>query len=257
MTGKRKDIQFDAAGNLRHLLTTEGLSAETITEILDTAESFISIGERHIRKVPLLHGRTVVNLFFEPSTRTRTTFEIAAKRLSADVFNLNPTRLSTSKGESILDTVRTLEAMHTDMFVVRDGSSGTAHLIARHVPSHVHIINAGDGATRTPHRPCWICSPFARAKVFPGFASSYCWRHPAFRVARSQIHALNILGAKEVRVSARRRYYRPKSPVWGDARDDLDDGLANIDVIMMLACNSNEWKASSYPVPRSIFGFMD
>ncbi len=145
------NIQFDADGQLRHLLTIDGLNAETIIEILDTAESFISIGQRHIRKVPLLHGRTVVNLFFEPSTRTRTTFEIAAKRLSADVINLNASRMSTSKGESVLDTVRTLEAMHTDMFVVRDGSSGTAHLIARHVPAHVHIINAGDGRHGPPN----------------------------------------------------------------------------------------------------------
>ena len=201
MSGERNDIQFDAEGNLRHLLTTEGLSAETISEILDTAESFISIGERHIRKVPLLHGRTVVNLFFEPSTRTRTTFEIAAKRLSADVINLNPTRLSTSKGESILDTVRTLEAMHTDMFVVRDGSSGTAHLIARHVPSHVHIINAGDGRHAHPTQAMLDMFTIRQSKGdFRNLRVAIVGDILHSRVARSQIHALNILGTKEVRV---------------------------------------------------------
>ena len=108
-------VQFDTKGNLRHFLTIEGLSRQALVEILDAAESFISIGERQIRKVPILRGRTLVNLFFEDSTRTRTTFEIAAKRLSADVINLNAARLSTNKGERILDTIRTLEAMHLSL----------------------------------------------------------------------------------------------------------------------------------------------
>ena len=121
-----ENLQFDAQGRLRHLLTLEGLSRRTLLEILDTAESFIAVGEREIKKVPLLRGQTVVNLFFEPSTRTRTTFEIAAKRLSADVINLNVSASSTSKGETLLDTVRNLEAMHTDLFVVRHNESGAA-----------------------------------------------------------------------------------------------------------------------------------
>ena len=116
------DMQYDKSGKLRHFLTVEGLSRDTLVHILDTAESFITFGEREIKKVPILRGKTVVNLFFEDSTRTRTTFEIAAKRLSADVINLNPRRMSTSKGESVLDTVRNLEAMHTDLFVVRRNS---------------------------------------------------------------------------------------------------------------------------------------
>ena len=129
------DLQFDSHGRLRHLLTIEGLPRQTVLDILNTAESFISVGEREIKKVPLLRGKTVVNLFFEASTRTRTTFEIAAKRLSADVINLNPSAASTSKGETLLDTVRNLEAMHTELFVVRHRESGAAHLIARRVPA--------------------------------------------------------------------------------------------------------------------------
>ena len=255
MTGKRKDIQFDAAGNLRHLLTTEGLSAETITEILDTAESFISIGERHIRKVPLLHGRTVVNLFFEPSTRTRTTFEIAAKRLSADVINLNPTRLSTSKGESILDTVRTLEAMHTDMFVVRDGSSGTAHLIARHVPSHVHIINAGDGRHAHPTQAMLDMFTIRQSKgEFRNLRVAIVGDILHSRVARSQIHALNILGTKEVRVIGPQTLLPTEIDRLGVTPvTDLDEGLADIDVIMMLRLQLERMEGQLIPSSQEYF----
>ena len=138
------------AHRLRHFLTTEDLSGGAISEILDTAESFISVGEREIKKVPLLRGKTIVNLFFEASTRTRTTFEIAGKRLSADIININTSVSSTQKGESLLDTVRNLEAMHTDLFVVRHPLSGAADLIARSVPSHVHVVNAGDGRHAHP-----------------------------------------------------------------------------------------------------------
>ncbi|SVA70445.1 uncharacterized protein METZ01_LOCUS123299 [marine metagenome] len=236
-------------------MTTEGLSAQTITEILDTAESFISIGERHIRKVPLLHGRTVVNLFFEPSTRTRTTFEIAAKRLSADVINLNPTRLSTSKGESILDTVRTLEAMHTDMFVVRDGSSGTAHLIARHVPPHVHIINAGDGRHAHPTQAMLDMFTIRQSKGdFQNLRVAIVGDILHSRVARSQIHALNILGAKEVRVIGPQTLLPTEIDRLGVTPvTDLDEGLADIDVIMMLRLQLERMEGQLIPSSQEYF----
>mgnify|MGYP001377495244 FL=1 len=255
MTRERNNIQFDQEGHLRHLLTTEGLSAQTITEILDTAESFISIGERNIRKVPLLHGRTVVNLFFEPSTRTRTTFEIAAKRLSADVINLNPTRLSTSKGESILDTVRTLEAMHTDMFVVRDGSSGTAHLIARHVPPHVHIINAGDGRHAHPTQAMLDMFTIRQSKGdFQNLRVAIVGDILHSRVARSQIHALNILGAKEVRVIGPQTLLPTEIDRLGVTPvTDLDEGLADIDVIMMLRLQLERMEGQLIPSSQEYF----
>ena len=194
-------IQFDSTGKLKHFLTISGLSREVLVGILDTAESFVSFGKREIKKVPLLRGKTMVNLFFEPSTRTRTTFEIAGKRLSADVINLNPTRISTSKGESILDTVRTLEAMHTDLFVVRDAASGAAHLIAAHLPEHVRVINAGDGRHAHPTQAMLDMFTIRRAKGgFDGLRVAIIGDLLHSRVARSQIHALTTLGVAEIRV---------------------------------------------------------
>ena len=249
------DVQFDADGQLRHLLTIDGLNAETIIEILDTAESFISIGQRHIRKVPLLHGRTVVNLFFEPSTRTRTTFEIAAKRLSADVINLNASRMSTSKGESVLDTVRTLEAMHTDMFVVRDGSSGTAHLIARHVPAHVHIINAGDGRHAHPTQAMLDMFTIRQHKgAFDQLRFAIVGDILHSRVARSQIHALNILGAREVRVIGPQTLLPTEIERLGvTAFTNMDDGLSDIDVIMMLRLQLERMEGQLIPSSQEYF----
>src|SRR4026209_2673938 len=137
--------QLNAKGELQHLLSIEGLPREILTQILDTAEPFAGVTEREVKKVPLMRGKSVFNLFFEASTRTRTTFEIAAKRLSADVINLNVAVSSQSKGESLLDTVANLSAMQADVFVVRHGSSGAPFLIARHVKPHEHVVNAGDG----------------------------------------------------------------------------------------------------------------
>jgi len=249
------DVQFDADGQLRHLLTIDGLNAETIIDILDTAESFISIGQRRIRKVPLLHGRTVVNLFFEPSTRTRTTFEIAAKRLSADVINLNASRMSTSKGESVLDTVRTLEAMHTDMFVVRDGSSGTAHLIARHVPAHVHIINAGDGRHAHPTQAMLDMFTIRQHKgAFDQLRFAIVGDILHSRVARSQIHALNILGAREVRVIGPQTLLPTEIERLGvTAFTNMDDGLSDIDVIMMLRLQLERMEGQLIPSSQEYF----
>src|SRR5881398_2085503 len=134
--------------NLKHLLGIRELSADQITHLLDTAESFAEVATRPIKKVPTLRGRTVINLFFEPSTRTRTSFEIAEKRLSADTLSIATATSSVTKGESLLDTVRNLEAMSPDMIVMRHASSGAPHLLAR--TSHSAIINAGDGMHEHP-----------------------------------------------------------------------------------------------------------
>jgi len=144
------NIQLRKDGGLRHFLTTEALPRELLERILTTAESFSGVIEKSVKKVPLLRGRTVINLFFEASTRTRTTFELAAKRLSADVLNINVATSATSKGESLLDMLRNLEAMQCDMFVVRHGDSGAAHFIASHVSPEVSVINAGDGCHAHP-----------------------------------------------------------------------------------------------------------
>jgi len=229
-------IQYDKSGKLRHFLTVEGLARETLVHILDTAESFITFGEREIKKVPILRGKTVVNLFFESSTRTRTTFEIAAKRLSADVINLNPKRMSTSKGESVLDTVRNLEAMHTDMFVVRDAHSGAAYLIAQHVPSHVAIINAGDGRHAHPTQAMLDVFTIRQHKhEFDNLRVAIVGDILHSRVARSQIHALNILGVPEIRVVAPRTLLPTEVEKLGvHSYTDMRPGLKDVDVVIML-----------------------
>ncbi|MDH5485590.1 MAG: aspartate carbamoyltransferase catalytic subunit, partial [Gammaproteobacteria bacterium] len=147
---RHKDIQFDKQGRLRHFLTTEGLSRSLLEDILDYAENFASVVNKPVKKAPLLRGKTIANLFFEASTRTRTTFELAAKRLSADVININIQTSATKKGESLLDMLRNLEAMHCDMFIVRHMQSGAAHFIAQHVAPHISVINAGDGSHAHP-----------------------------------------------------------------------------------------------------------
>ena len=143
-------------------------SEERTTAILDTAEPFTEVAEREVKKLPLLRGKSVFNVFFENSTRTRTTFEIAAKRLSADVINLNVATSSTKKGETLLDTVDNLCAMQADMFVVRHESSGAPYLIAEHLqyrPPPYRVVNAGDGRHAHPEpRACWICSPSGTTK---------------------------------------------------------------------------------------------
>jgi len=251
----REDLQFDAQGRLRHLLTLEGLPRQTLLDILDTAESFIAVGEREIKKVPLARGKTVVNLFFEPSTRTRTTFEIAAKRLSADVINLAIAQSSTSKGETLLDTVRNLEAMHTDLFVVRHSESGAAHLIARHVPSYVHIINAGDGRHAHPTQGLLDAFTVRRHKGdFSRLTVAIVGDILHSRVARSEIHALTALGAKEVRVIAPKTLLPTAVEKLGVVpHTDMAEGLKGVDVIMMLRLQRERMQGAHIPSEQEYF----
>jgi aspartate carbamoyltransferase catalytic subunit len=250
------DIQFDAGSNhLRHLLTLEGLSRQTLVQILDTAESFIEVGEREIKKVPLLRGKTVVNLFFESSTRTRTTFEIAAKRLSADVINLAVATSSTNKGETLLDTVRNLEAMRTDLFVVRHAESGAAHLIARHVPPHVHIINAGDGRHAHPTQGLLDVFTIRRHKGdFANLRVAIVGDILHSRVARSEIHALNTLGVKELRVIAPKTLLPTAVDKLGvTPYTDMAEGLKDVDVIMMLRIQRERMLGAHIPSEQEYF----
>src|SRR5450756_3224526 len=196
-----RNPQLNGKGELQHLLTIEGLPRETLIHILDTATSFVSVTAREVKKVPLLRGKSVFNLFFEPSTRTRTTFEIAAKRLSADVINLNIAASSHTKGETLLDTVDNLSAMHADMFVVRHAQSGAPHLIASHVASHLHVINAGDGRHAHPTQGLLDLYTIRHYKKdFTKLSVAIVGDVLHSRVARSLIHALNILGTPDVRV---------------------------------------------------------
>ncbi len=248
-------LQLNSHGKLKHFLSIEGLSKALLTEILDNAESFAGITGQSVKKVPLLRGKTIVNLFFENSTRTRTTFELAASRLSADVLNINIATSATSKGESLLDTIRNLEAMHIDMFVVRHAISGAAHFIAQHSAPHISVINAGDGQHAHPTQAMLDMltirqhkKDFTRLKV----AIIGDIRHS--RVARSQIQALNTLGAQEVRVIA------PKTllPAQIESLDvtalhDMEQGLKDIDVIIMLRLQKERMTSALLPSESEFF----
>jgi aspartate carbamoyltransferase catalytic subunit len=178
----------------RNLLGIRGLSAEEITHFLDTAESFREINAREIKKVPTLRGRTVINLFFEPSTRTRTSFEIAGKRLSADVINISSSSSSVTKGETLLDTARNLEAMSPDLIVIRHPSAGAPHQLAR--VCRASVVNAGDGAHEHPTQALLDALTIRQRKgSFEGLRVAIIGDILHSRVARSNAHLLTTLGA--------------------------------------------------------------
>jgi aspartate carbamoyltransferase catalytic subunit len=248
-------IQFDSEGRLRHLLTIEGLGPEWVTRILDTAENFMSVTDREVKKVPLLRGRTVVNLFFESSTRTRTTFELAAKRLSADVLNLNISTSAATKGESLLNTLRNIEAMQADMFVVRHDKSGAAHFIARHVAPHVSVLNAGDGRHAHPTQALLDVFTIRRIKGdFTPLRVAIVGDILHSRVARSQIHALNTLNTGEVRVIAPRTLLPADVEKLGvRVFHDMREGLRDVDVVIMLRLQRERMEGGLLPTEQEFF----
>ncbi|HHJ13984.1 MAG TPA: aspartate carbamoyltransferase catalytic subunit [Gammaproteobacteria bacterium] len=243
-------LQIRPDGRLRHFLSIQGLNRALLTEILDTAESFAGVTEQSVKKVPLLRGRTIVNLFFEASTRTRTTFELAAKRLSADVLNININASATVKGETLLDTLRNLEAMHVDMFVVRHADSGTAHFIARHVQPHVSVINAGDGRHEHPTQAMLDMFTIRREKGpdFGRLTVAIVGDIAHSRVARSQIHALNLLNVGELRVVAPRTLVPAQVEALGvKVFHDLEQGLRDADIIIMLRLQRERMQGAMLP----------
>ncbi len=242
-------LQLNKEGQLRHFLDTEGLSRELLTEILNTADSFVDMSAQAVKKVPLLRGKTVVNLFFENSTRTRSTFELAAKRLSADVLNLDISTSATSKGESLKDTLRNLEAMASDMFVVRHPNSGAAHFIARHVTPEVAIINAGDGRHAHPTQAMLDMLTIRRHKGdFEPLKVAIVGDILHSRVARSQIYALNTLGAGEVRLVGPRTLMPSYIESLGaKVFHDLDAGLKDVDVVIMLRLQTERMASAFLP----------
>ena len=253
--------QFNRDGKLTHLLTLEGMPKEQILYILDTAKQFVSVSSpnREVKKVPLLRGKSVFNLFFENSTRTRTTFEIAANRLSADIINLDIPSSSTSKGESLMDTIDNLIAMQADIFVVRHNISKAPIEIANHVPEHVHVINAGDGSHQHPTQ---------------GLLDAYTMRHFKqdfsklkvaiigdilhSRVAKSNIHALTTLGCHDIRAIG------PESLLPSDLAKDLsalgvkifhkvEDGIKDADVVMTLRIQKERMDQGQIPEGAAFF----
>lgn len=247
--------QHDSAGRLRHLLTLEGLSRESITALLDRAEGLRSASHAGARPLDLLAGRTVINLFFEPSTRTRTSFDLAAQRLGAQVINFDIASSSTLKGESLLDTVHTLEAMHCDAFVVRHKEVGTPQYIARHLRSAAAVINAGDGNHVHPTQGLLDALTLRRHR--PDIAALrvvICGDIRHSRVARSDVHVLQTLGVRDLRLCAP----APLLPVADEFPacalfDDFDAALDGVDVAIMLRLQKERMQHAAIPSEADYF----
>ena len=255
--------QLNSNGELTHLLSLENLPKEIFFQILDTAKSFIEISNRQIKKVPLLRGKSVFNLFFENSTRTRTTFEIAAKRLSADVLNLDIGRSSTSKGETLLDTIDNLCAMHANLFVVRHASSGAPYLIVQHLQqtgrNDIHVVNAGDGRHAHPtqglldmyairHFKTQQNSDFANLKV----AIVGDILHS--RVARSDIHALKTLGVTEINAIGPETLLPKYLQEMGvNVFHNMEQGIKDCDVVIMLRLQNERMNGALLPSANEYF----
>lgn len=229
-------LQLDAKGNLRHLLTLKGLDQALLTDILDDAEQYLTAPGNLPARSQSLAGRTIANLFFEPSTRTRASFDLAGKRLGADVLNLDVNTSSRKKGESILDTIYTLEAMQVDVMVVRDASAGVPAYIARNVLDHVSILNAGEAEVSHPTQGLLDLLTIRQHKGSFGnlkIAIVGDIRHS--RVAMSVSHGLNTLGVGEIRlISPPALAPDPESIPGAAILDNLDEGLAGADVVMAL-----------------------
>jgi len=249
--------QLNKNGELHHLLSLEGLPADVLRQILDTAASFVGVTQREVKKVPLLRGKAVFNLFFEPSTRTRTTFEIAAKRLSADVINLAINVSSQSKGETVLDTVANLSAMQADMFIVRHSASGAPYLIARHVAPDIHVVNAGDGRHAHPTQGLLDMYTIRHYKGdFTKLRVAIVGDILHSRVARSQIHALTTLGCPEIRVIGPKTLLPAQVNRLGvQVYPDMRQGLKDVDVVMMLRLQNERMTGALLPSAQEFYKY--
>jgi len=240
---------------LRHLTTLENLPRDTVERLLDRAESMREATAHGTRKLDLLAGRTVLNLFFEPSTRTRTSFELAARRLGADVINFDIGLSSTAKGEELFDTLHTLEAMHLDTIVVRHKVSGTPEELVKHAMSGVSVVNAGDGNRAHPTQGLLDAltirnhhSDFRKLKV------AICGDVRHSRVARSDVHVLNALGTKDIRIVGP----APLLPAEGELKgvtyhDDFDQAIEGVDAVIMLRLQKERMAATDLPDEAAYF----
>ncbi len=228
--------QLTPTGRLRHLLTLTDLSRDLIEELLERAESYLRPPGEPPARDPVLTGRTVANLFFEPSTRTRASFELAAKRLGADVLNLDVNMSSRKKGESILDTIYTLQAMQVDVFVVRDASAGIPELIAASVEPHVSVLNAGEAAVSHPTQGLLDLMTIHQHKGrFSRLAVTIVGDIARSRVARSAVDGLRIMGTRDIRLVAPAGMMPDAAHYPGATiTSDLDSALAGADVVMAL-----------------------
>jgi len=247
--------QLDASGRLRHLLTLDGLPQATILALLDRAEALRTQSRGGTVPLNLLRGRTVMNLFFEPSTRTRTSFDLAAQRLGAQVINFDIAHSSTVKGESLLDTVHTLEAMHADAFVVRHKESGTPGFIAANLRSGAAVLNAGDGSNAHPTQGLLDALTLRQYRPdFPALRIVICGDIRHSRVARSDVHAFCALGVRELRLCAPREL-APHPAEFPQCRilDDFDQAIAGVDVAIMLRLQKERMQAAAIPSEAEYF----
>jgi len=239
----------------RHLLGIEGLSPVALSLILDRADSFVELNRRHETKLSTLAGRTVMNLFFEDSTRTRTSFELAGNRLGADVINMSVSTSSIKKGETVVDTAMTLNAMHPDVLVVRHNDAGAVKLLAEKV--NCAVINAGDGRHEHPTQALLDALTIRRRKGrIEGLTVAICGDILHSRVARSNIHLLNAMGAR-VRLIA------PKTLIPADVERlgvevfyEMEVGLKDCDIVMMLRLQTERMHGSFFPSVREYFHFF-
>ncbi|PLX92533.1 MAG: aspartate carbamoyltransferase [Desulfuromonas sp.] len=217
----------------KHILGTEQLSREDIELILDTAESFKDINTREIKKVPTLRGKTIINLFFEASTRTRTSFEIAGKRLSADTINISASSSSVVKGETLEDTARNIEAMHPDIIVMRHGASGAPHYLAERIDCSV--VNAGDGAHEHPSQALLDLLTIRQHKTtLEGLTVAIVGDITHSRVARSNLYAMRTLGMNVRLVGPGTMVPKGIEKLGCEVYTDLNEALEGVDVVMML-----------------------
>jgi aspartate carbamoyltransferase catalytic subunit len=233
----------------RHLTGIEGLTADDVLLVLDTATAFHEVSLRPVRKVPTLRGKTILNLFYEASTRTRTSFELAGKRLSADVVNINASTSSVSKGESLYDTVKTLEAMHPDVIVMRHEASGAADYVSRRV--RASVVNAGDGQHEHPTQALLDAFTIRRHKGrLDGLVVTICGDVMHSRVARSNALLLRLFGT-EVRVVGPRTLMPPEMEQYGvKVFDSLEPALEGADVVMVLRIQLERLKGALLPSLR-------
>ncbi len=245
--------QFDTHDRLRHLITLDGMSGEQIREILDRAQGFLRSPNERAARGHALEGITVGNIFTEPSTRTRASFELAARRLGADVINLEIMLSSRMKGETVLDTIYTLQAMAVDVFVIRDAEPGVCQYVAEHVQDHVSVLSAGEAHLSHPTQGLLDALTILQFKG--GFRDLVVavvgdLRHS--RVARSAYHVLTALEVGELRIVAPEALM-PEAGEMPDAKryDSLEDGIAHADVVMMLRIQKERMEEASIPDPHA------
>jgi aspartate carbamoyltransferase catalytic subunit len=243
------------SNRLRHLTTLENLPRETIERLLDKAIHLRDQSAHGTRKLDILAGRTVLNLFFEPSTRTRTSFELAARRMGADVINFDIGLSSTSKGEELFDTLHTLEAMHLDAIIVRHKVSGTPEELVKHAMSAVSIVNAGDGNRAHPTQG--LLDALTIRNHHPDFRKlkvAICGDVRHSRVARSDVHVLTALGAKDIRIVGPSRLLPAEGEFKGvTLHEDFDQAIEGVDAVIMLRLQKERMASTDLPDEAAYF----